>query len=203
MSRNASLCVGLDTRPGPAGSNPDGCGARPPAPTEPSPTSPFGDAMWTVRTGIAAGPWMAPGGRSYWERLNGFGGTFSNIIDNDFGPRNRVVVISLGDAGFSTDSYGTWTKGRLKVSVGDRSPANLPSAGPAGNLLTRELRTVLGLCRDTSFTGLMPVPPSYLARGAVRFGSSRCQRTLDTPPQTANSSTKRPGVQSPVRHSGR
>ena len=42
----------------------------------PSPTSPFGDEMYILDTGIAAGTRTAPRGASwYWERLSSFGGT--------------------------------------------------------------------------------------------------------------------------------
>jgi hypothetical protein len=98
---------------GDVGFETDGCGSwtRNLSAITPSPTSPFGDGMYIVATDVAAGTWSAPGGSScYWERLNGFGGTLSNIIDNDFGTTNPVVIISAGDVGFSAESCGTWTK---------------------------------------------------------------------------------------------
>ena len=49
----------------------------------------------------------------YWERVTGFGGTFGEIIANDFfgSTSGAIVTISPTDQGFNSDSdCGTWTR---------------------------------------------------------------------------------------------
>jgi len=76
-----------------------------------SPTAPFGDGQWIVDTDIAAGTWTAPGGPDcYWEREADFSNGGSSIIANDLGVTTPIVTIAATDAGFATDSCGTWTK---------------------------------------------------------------------------------------------
>ena len=75
-------------------------------------TAPFLDGKYIIGTDVAAGTWQAPGGSNcYWARLSGFSDPNGNqIIANNFGAGQQVVTISAGDAGFETDSCGTWTK---------------------------------------------------------------------------------------------
>src|SRR5687768_5426454 len=77
-----------------------------------SPTVPFNEGTFVVGTDIAAGTWQSNGTGSscYWERLNGFGGTFGNIIANFFGTAPGIVTISATDQGFSSSGCGVWTK---------------------------------------------------------------------------------------------
>jgi hypothetical protein len=42
-------------------------------------------------------------------RLSGFGGTFDEIIANDFGSGPRMVTISPTDVGFESSGCGPWT----------------------------------------------------------------------------------------------
>lgn len=65
-----------------------------PMPMSGTPSSPFAPAY------VAVTIYYDPGAP----------GSHETIIDNDFGTTNPVVVVSAGDAGFSTDSCGTWTK---------------------------------------------------------------------------------------------
>jgi hypothetical protein len=77
----------------------------------PAPTSPFGDGHFIVGTDVTSGTWSASGGAScYWERQNGLGGTFAEIISNNFGGGGQVVTISPSDAGFKTSDCGVWTR---------------------------------------------------------------------------------------------
>jgi hypothetical protein len=76
-----------------------------------SPTGPFSDGYFILGTDVAPGTWVAPGGPNcYWERLAGFSGDFSQIIANNFGGGQQIVSIGPGDAGFHSESCGTWTK---------------------------------------------------------------------------------------------
>jgi len=64
-------------------------------------------------TDIAAGRYYTnPSSGCYWERLSGFGGTFDEIIDNEFIGFNAgqwIVDILSSDKAFETDSdCGTW-----------------------------------------------------------------------------------------------
>ena len=46
----------------------------------------------------------------YWERLRGFSGSLSDVIENDIAPGSRVIVDVLStDVGFKTSRCGTWT----------------------------------------------------------------------------------------------
>jgi hypothetical protein len=81
-----------------------------PSPT-PAPATGFGTGTYVVGQNIYAGLYSAPGGSScYWKRLTGFGGSFEEIIANDFGSVNPVVRIALSDVGFHTSDCGTWTR---------------------------------------------------------------------------------------------
>jgi trypsin len=71
------------------------------------------DGSLVVGDEIAAGTWHNSGltDYCYWERLRGFGGTLSDIIDNDFTNSPSVVTISTSDSGFyAAPDCGTWTK---------------------------------------------------------------------------------------------
>jgi hypothetical protein len=84
--------------------------------------SSIGPGMWLVGAQVRPGTYSAatlPG--CYWQRLRDFTGNLGGIIANDFvsGGGNRLVTISGGDAGFSTDAdCGRWT------STGSRSDAS-------------------------------------------------------------------------------
>jgi hypothetical protein len=82
------------------------------SPITSSPTAPFGEGKFIVGTDIAPGTWRssASSGGCYWERLSGFGGTFGDIIANNFSSSIEVVTIAPGDAGFESSGCGTWTK---------------------------------------------------------------------------------------------
>jgi hypothetical protein len=57
----------------------------------------------------------------YWERAKNFTGSFSAIIDNDYGSGRRMVTISAGDVAFDSDGCGSWRRfdgtGRLASSM--------------------------------------------------------------------------------------
>ena len=72
----------------------------------------FGAGTWRVGVDVPSGTYRSnsTSGSCYWERLSGFGGTFDEIISNDFGQNYAIVTISSADAGFDTNEYcGTWT----------------------------------------------------------------------------------------------
>lgn len=65
----------------------------------------------TLRNGtVSVGLWHSEGGDGcYWERLSGFGGSFEEIIANNFsagGP--QYVEIKSTDAGFKTSGCEPW-----------------------------------------------------------------------------------------------
>jgi hypothetical protein len=100
--------------PGDVGFSSDGCGTWTPdlSAVTSSPTSPFGDGKFIVGTDIAPGTWRNSdsSGGCYWARLSGFGGTFGDLIANEFSSSIQVVTIAPGDAGFESSDCGTWTK---------------------------------------------------------------------------------------------
>lgn len=71
----------------------------------------FGDGTYVVGKTIKAGTYRAPGpGAScYWERLEGFSGSYSDVIANNFTGDPSVVTIASSDKGFRTNGCGTWT----------------------------------------------------------------------------------------------
>ena len=84
-------------------------------PTIPSgPQTQFGNGQFLVGTQIAAGRYyVAPASGCYWERESGTGGTFSEIIANDFigfSAAQWIVDILSSDRAFKSDSCGTWFK---------------------------------------------------------------------------------------------
>ena len=92
----------------------DGCGfwTAELSPITTSPTSPFGEGKFIVGTDIAPGTWRssATSVGCYWARLGGFGGTFEDVIANNFSDSVEVVTIAPGDAGFESSGCGTWAK---------------------------------------------------------------------------------------------
>jgi len=100
--------------PSDVGFSSEGCGTWTAnlSPITTSPTAPFGEGKFIVGTDIAPGTWRNTGssGGCYWERLSGFGGTFGDIIANNFSSSIEVVTIAPGDAGFESSGCGTWTK---------------------------------------------------------------------------------------------
>lgn len=74
----------------------------------PAPPS-FGDGTWIIGSDIPAGTYRTSGTDScYWERISGFGGTFSEIIANDNPDGQVVVTILPTDKGFTSKRCGTW-----------------------------------------------------------------------------------------------
>jgi hypothetical protein len=82
-----------------------------PADWTPPPPFTFGDGTWRVGSQVPAGTYRTRQAAisCYWERLSGFGGTTGEIIANHFGDGYQVVTIAPSDAGFHTQSCGTWT----------------------------------------------------------------------------------------------
>ena len=78
------------------------------------PRTTFGAGTWRVGTDIAPGRYYAdpPTTGCYWARLSGFGGSFNEILANDFvafDAAQLIVDISPSDRGFSTEpACGTW-----------------------------------------------------------------------------------------------
>jgi len=72
----------------------------------------FGPGTYIVNTDIAPGTYSAPGGDTcYWARLSGFGGSFDEVIANDYATGSVRVTIAPGDKGFESSGCGTFTKG--------------------------------------------------------------------------------------------
>ena len=88
-----------------------------PTPTPPTATPVrgnafFGDGTFRVGVDIQTGTYRAQNGSGfcYWERVSGFGGTFGEIIANGTPQGPAIVTIQRGDAGFTSQGCGTWTK---------------------------------------------------------------------------------------------
>lgn len=84
------------------------CGAFK-APPPPLPSGAFSDGTYRVGMVVQPGTYRAvPSSICYWERLSGFGGTFDEIIANDYGGGPRIVTIVPTDAGFKSSGCGIW-----------------------------------------------------------------------------------------------
>jgi len=71
----------------------------------------FGAGAYIVGTDIEPGTYRNSGGRTcYWERLRGFNGGMNTIIANGGSNNPSIVTIAPTDAGFQSQSCGTWTK---------------------------------------------------------------------------------------------
>ena len=69
----------------------------------------FGDGDYVVGGHIEPGTYRAETlDGCYWDRLSGFGGSFSEIIANGF--EQPIVEISASDAGFASAGCGTWSR---------------------------------------------------------------------------------------------
>jgi uncharacterized protein YgiM (DUF1202 family) len=111
-----------------AGASPSAAGVQPSAAPgqAPAQVATFGAGVQRVGADIVAGTYRAPGsGRCYWERLSGFGGTFGEIIANEYSPGPQVVTISASDKGFMSRGCGTWTL--------DLSPTRSDTSAPFGD----------------------------------------------------------------------
>ena len=82
------------------------------SPITASTTADFSGGTYQVGVDIAAGTWTSSGGAGCsWQRLAGFSGSFTDIIDSDYTSSPAVVTIDSTDAGFRVDERcGTWTK---------------------------------------------------------------------------------------------
>jgi len=71
----------------------------------------FGAGAYIVGTDIEPGTYRNSGGRNcYWERLRSLNGGINAIITNGGTSNPSIVTIAPTDAGFQSDSCGTWTK---------------------------------------------------------------------------------------------
>ncbi len=77
-----------------------------------TPASSFGDGAQMVGVHIRPGLYYAPGGDGcYWEGLSGFGGSLSDVIENDYSDfEPQYVQIYSWVVGFDSDSCGGWTR---------------------------------------------------------------------------------------------
>jgi hypothetical protein len=82
------------------------------SPRTSSPTADFAGGSFLVGSEVGAGIWRNSdsSGSCYWERLSGFGGSISEIIDNEFSTSIQTVTIASTDLGFSSERCGTWSK---------------------------------------------------------------------------------------------
>ena len=87
---------------------PDNGGTTPP-PSGAATT--FGDGTFRVGIDIAAGTYKNSDSSQgcYWERVSGFDGSVDSIIANNISVSQEIVTISASDAGFTSESCGTWT----------------------------------------------------------------------------------------------
>jgi hypothetical protein len=72
----------------------------------------FGDGTYQVGTDIEPGIYRTREGSPYcyWERLRNIGGGINGILANGGTNAPGIVTIEPTDAGFQSDSCGTWTK---------------------------------------------------------------------------------------------
>ncbi len=79
----------------------------------PTPPVTFGNGIWFVGSEVPPGTYRNSNSNSnagcYAARLSGFGGTFGEIIANEFAYERLVVTIAATDAGFESDDCGIWT----------------------------------------------------------------------------------------------
>jgi hypothetical protein len=98
--------------------------------------------VWLVGSQITPGIYRSTvSSGCYWERKRGFGGTLSDIIDNDFigaaGPQR--VEVRPSDVGFQSDSEcGTWIRDAGQVSGQAEPPARSTSDIEANRRRHRE-----------------------------------------------------------------
>ena len=95
-----------------------------PIPTPAGPATTFGDGVHVVGTDIAPGTYRnsSSSGGCYWERLSGFGGTFDEIIANEFAEHQQLVTIEETDVGFSSEDCGTWTQDLSPITSSPTAP---------------------------------------------------------------------------------
>ncbi len=92
----------LDTRPPAAPASPPGTPTPPPIPR-------IAPGTQLVGVDISPGRYIAEGVSScYWERLSGLGGSFDEIIANDFLTGRGIVDIAATDVAFKSERCGTW-----------------------------------------------------------------------------------------------
>lgn len=93
-------------------------------PQTPEPLRTFGPGTKRVGTDISAGTYRSGpvDDACYWERKSGFGGSFEEIIANDFTAHRTVVTIDPGDAGFESDGCGTWSNDLRAVTPSPDAP---------------------------------------------------------------------------------
>lgn len=124
----AAILTGCDSTEmdfGPPPANPtDTTATQPPPPPPPPAPSSFGPGVHLVGSEVEAGRYFAdPGDGCYWERLSGLGGTFAEILANQYiadDEDQEIVDIARTDIAFSGDSdCGTWTKDTPVASPGE------------------------------------------------------------------------------------
>ena len=77
--------------------------------------APFGPGVQAVGSDIVPGRYtaMVPADSAgcYWERLAGFSGELSEVIETDSATAGEPVVVDIAadDAGFASNGCGTWT----------------------------------------------------------------------------------------------
>jgi hypothetical protein len=71
----------------------------------------FGAGAYIVGTDMVPGTYRSSGGNNcYYERLRDFTGSMNSIIANGNTNNQTIVTITPTDAGFQSQSCGTWTK---------------------------------------------------------------------------------------------
>ena len=96
-------------------------------PVPPTPTPAvftFGSGTKIVRAEVAPGTYRTrPGSSScFWTRLSGFGGTFEEIIANDFGSGPAIVTIAAGDVGFDSSGCSDWSEDLSAITADPNGP---------------------------------------------------------------------------------
>jgi len=124
----------------------DSSGPSTPTPTIPPPTSTpiatatslptaipapapitFGAGTYLIGSDIPARTYRtrSPADGCYWERLNGLGGTLSEIESNDFTNGVSVVTISASDVAFRSSRCATWTSDLSPITSSPNAPLTL------------------------------------------------------------------------------
>lgn len=100
--------------PGDVGFRTSGCGSWTTVPsTGARSTRVTADGTYRVGIDILPGTYYGygAGDSCYWATLSGLGGSFEEIIANDFGPARTIVTIPSGAKGFEVHGCGTLTRG--------------------------------------------------------------------------------------------
>ncbi|OBJ61288.1 hypothetical protein A9W95_09690 [Mycobacterium sp. 1423905.2] len=131
-----------------------------------------GDGVFRMGADLQAGTYQSQGDSSCsWERLRGFRGTSTDVIEHGEGAGLQVVHIAPSDAGFKSQHCGTWTL--QSAGLPTTAPVALPpgaqpcpSSGGSAGIFTH---SAVG-SSDTTCPFAEQVRVAYAATGPAGSG---------------------------------